>query len=78
MKISSRSESSLQFNNDNDNHLLGSYISVEKRDALIIKTDLEVASSSKITPRKHKYRINSIKLFGVDLFPGDVIVVMSM
>ncbi|RDX87005.1 Folate-biopterin transporter 1, chloroplastic, partial [Mucuna pruriens] len=38
--------------------------------------NLEVASSSKDTPRKHKYRMSNIKLFGVDLFPNNVIVVM--
>ncbi|RDY12316.1 hypothetical protein CR513_02906, partial [Mucuna pruriens] len=40
-------------------------------DALTTETGSEAASSSKVTPRKHKYHIR-IKLFGVDLSPGNV------
>ncbi|RDY03918.1 Folate-biopterin transporter 1, chloroplastic, partial [Mucuna pruriens] len=55
--------SSVRFNNDDDDYFLGSHIDVEENDALTTETNLEVASSSKVASKKHKYRINNIKLF---------------
>jgi len=47
-----------------------------KDDALTTDIDLEASSSSKVPPRKHKYRMSSIKLFGVELSPDNVAVAM--
>lgn len=48
-----------------------------KGDAVTTETDLEASSSaSKSALRKHKYRMSSIKLFGVDLSPDNVAVAM--
>ncbi|RDX80813.1 hypothetical protein CR513_38584, partial [Mucuna pruriens] len=60
--------SSLHLNSDDGNPFLGSHIDVGEKDPLTTGTDLEAASSSKIAPSKHKYRIN--------LSPGNVAVVM--
>ncbi|RDX71207.1 Folate-biopterin transporter 1, chloroplastic, partial [Mucuna pruriens] len=74
MQISSKSGFSIQFNSDDDIPFLDSHIDVEEKDALTTKTHLEVASSSKVTSRKHKYRMSSIKLFRIDLSPNNIVV----
>ncbi|CAJ1977197.1 unnamed protein product [Sphenostylis stenocarpa] len=71
-----RSGSSLRLSSDDSNPFLGSSISAGKDDALTTDTDLEASSSTKVAPRKHKYRMSSIKLFGVDLSPDNVAVAM--
>ncbi|KAK7391065.1 hypothetical protein VNO78_19387 [Psophocarpus tetragonolobus] len=70
------SGSSLRLSSDDDDPFLGSRIGAGKEDALTTETDLDASSSSIITPRKHKYRMSSIKLFGVDLSPDNVAVAM--
>lgn len=47
-----------------------------KDDALETEIDPEASSSSKVAPKKHKYGISNIKLFGVDLSPDNVAVAM--
>lgn len=38
--------------------------------------EIEVSSTSKTAPRKSKYRMSNIKLFGVDLSPDNIAVAM--
>ncbi|RDX93997.1 Folate-biopterin transporter 1, chloroplastic, partial [Mucuna pruriens] len=64
MEIFTQSRSSLRLNNDDDDPFLGSHIGVREMDALTTKTNMEIASSSKATHKKHKYCISIIKLFG--------------
>ncbi|RDX87119.1 Folate-biopterin transporter 1, chloroplastic, partial [Mucuna pruriens] len=64
------SRSSLRLNKDDDDSFLGFRIGVGEKGALTTETDLEAASSSKVSLIKHKYSICNIKLFGVDLSPG--------
>lgn len=49
---------------------------VGKNDPFATEIDLEASSSSKVAPRKQKYGMSSIKLFGVDLSPDNVAVAM--
>ncbi|RDX78017.1 Folate-biopterin transporter 1, chloroplastic, partial [Mucuna pruriens] len=67
-----RSGSFIRLNSDNDDPFLGSRISVGERNALTIEMDPEAASSIK----KLTYPISSIKLFGVDLSPSNIVVVV--
>ncbi|RDY11813.1 Folate-biopterin transporter 1, chloroplastic, partial [Mucuna pruriens] len=76
MEISGTSGSSVRLNSDNGNSFLDSRIGAGEGDALTTETDLEGASPSKTAPRKHKYRMSNIKLFGVDLSPDNVAVAM--
>ncbi|KAK7280110.1 hypothetical protein RJT34_25172 [Clitoria ternatea] len=69
-----RSGSSFRLNSDDSDPLLGSRAG--KGDALSTETDLEASSSSRIAPKKQRYRMSSIKLFGVDLSPDNVAVAM--
>ncbi|KAL2324410.1 hypothetical protein Fmac_023468 [Flemingia macrophylla] len=71
-----RPGSSLRLNTDDSDPSLVSLIGAGKGDALTTETDLEASSTSKIASRKHKYRMGSVKLFGVDLSPDNVAVSM--
>lgn len=72
-----RTGSSLRLSTDDSDPFLASRIGAGKGDAVTTETDLESSSSaSKSALRKHKYRISSIKLFGVDLSPDNVAVAM--
>ncbi|RDX60644.1 hypothetical protein CR513_61196, partial [Mucuna pruriens] len=77
MEIFGKLGSFLQLNSGDDNSFLGSCIDVGEGNALTTKTDLEVASSNKVAPIKHKYCMISIKLFGIDLFLDNVVVAMT-
>ncbi|ESW15263.1 hypothetical protein PHAVU_007G058300 [Phaseolus vulgaris] len=72
----SRSGSSLRLSTDDSDPFLVSRISAGKDDALETEIDPEASSSSKVAPKKHKYGISNIKLFGVDLSPDNVAVAM--
>ncbi|WVY97461.1 hypothetical protein V8G54_029612 [Vigna mungo] len=72
----SRSGSSLRLSSEDSDPFLVSRINAGKDDALTTEIDLEASSSSKVAPRKHKYRMSSIKLFGVELSPDNVAVAM--
>ncbi|XP_014523940.1 folate-biopterin transporter 1, chloroplastic [Vigna radiata var. radiata] len=72
----SRSGSSLRLSSEDSDPFLVSRINAGKDDALTTEIDLEASSSSKVAPRKHKYRMTSIKLFGVELSPDNVAVAM--
>ncbi|RDY09212.1 Folate-biopterin transporter 1, chloroplastic, partial [Mucuna pruriens] len=76
MEISNKSGFSLQLNSNDNDPFLGFCIGIGERDALTIEMDIEPTSSGKVAPRKHKYHISSIKLFGVDFSLGNVVVVM--
>ncbi|XP_047167673.1 folate-biopterin transporter 1, chloroplastic [Vigna umbellata] len=71
-----RSSSSLRISSEDSDPFLLSRINAGKDDALTTEIDLEASSSSKVAPRKHKYRMSSIKLFGVELSPDNVAVAM--
>ncbi|TKY51172.1 Folate-biopterin transporter 1 [Spatholobus suberectus] len=71
-----RSGSSFRLNSDDADPFFGSRIGAGKGDALTTEADLEASSSSRSVPRKHKYRMSSIKLFGVELSPDNVAVAM--
>lgn len=71
-----RPSSSLRLNTDDSDPFLGSPVGAGKGDALTTEADLEASSSTKTASRKHKYRMSSIKLFGVDLSPDNVAVAM--
>ncbi|RDY09207.1 Folate-biopterin transporter 1, chloroplastic, partial [Mucuna pruriens] len=76
MEILDRSGLSLQLNGDNGDPYLGFRIGVGEGDGLTTETDLEAAFSSKTGPRKHRYRMRNIKLFGVDLSLDNVAAAM--
>ncbi|XP_020235246.1 folate-biopterin transporter 1, chloroplastic isoform X2 [Cajanus cajan] len=71
-----RPSSSLRLNTDDSDPFLDSPVGAGKGDALTTEADLEASSSTKTASRKHKYRMSSIKLFGVDLSPDNVAVAM--
>nr|XP_025676013.1 folate-biopterin transporter 1, chloroplastic isoform X2 [Arachis hypogaea] len=73
----SRSGSSLRLGSDDAESLLGSRTGAGKGDTLTTETDLEACSNSKTSvPRKNKYRMRNITLFGVDLSPDNIAVAM--
>ncbi|MED6205508.1 hypothetical protein PIB30_018290 [Stylosanthes scabra] len=73
----SRSGSSLRIGSDDAEPFLGSRIGAGKGDTLTTETDLEACSNSKTSaPRKNKYRMRNITLFGVDLSPDNIAVAM--
>lgn len=47
-----------------------------KGDTLTTETDLEASSASRTAPRKNRYGMSSITLFGVELSPDNVAVAM--
>ena len=47
-----------------------------KGDTVTTETDLEAGSTSKTAPRKSKYRMKTMTLFGVDLSPDNFAVAM--
>lgn len=47
-----------------------------KQDTLTTETDIEASSASRNAPRKNRYRIGTITLFGVDLSPDNIAVAM--
>lgn len=47
-----------------------------KGDTVATETDLEASSTSKTAPRKNRYGMSSIKLYGVDLSPDTIAVAM--
>ncbi|MED6173819.1 hypothetical protein PIB30_118624 [Stylosanthes scabra] len=74
----SRSGSSLRIGSDDAEPFLGSRTGAGKGDTLTTETDLEACSTSSKTsaPRKNKYRLRNITLFGVDLSPDNIAVAM--
>ncbi|XP_061376160.1 folate-biopterin transporter 1, chloroplastic [Gastrolobium bilobum] len=71
-----RSGSSFRLNNDDAEPLLGSRIGAGKGDTLATETDLEASSVNRTAPRKSRYRISTITLYGVELSPDNVAVAM--
>ncbi|KAI4345654.1 hypothetical protein L6164_012754 [Bauhinia variegata] len=67
------SGSSLRLNEDGDPFLDSR---TRKEDMLTTEAELEVSSTNKTAPRRNRYRMSTIKLFGVDLSPDNIAVAM--